>query len=306
MNVGRKKNKRQSGYVLLSIMLMITLMLLVLSIEMPRIAQQIKRDKEEELIHRGNEYKSAIRKFFRKFGRYPLSIEQLENTNNIRFLRKRYKDPFTGKDDWRLLHPGEVQINALNPQGAGAPGQPVGTSVSGIGQPAAFGSNQPASFATNPAPSPSVGPQTANVGANPASPGSNQGDPTQNNAGITPASSLPGAQGLGALSSGPQPGAGPIIGVSSISKLKSIKEINGKNHYNDWQFVYDPRMEVIGQPGAPGNTNTNPIGGATFNPGGQINPSGGPGQITPTGPGQINPNPNPPPPTNPPQPQIPN
>src|ERR1700756_2008648 len=101
-----RSRRREKGYILLSVMLLITLMMLVLTIELPRIAQQIKREKEEELIHRGNEYRSAIRKFFRKFGRYPLSIDQLENTNNIRFLRKRYKDPFTGKDDWRLLHPG--------------------------------------------------------------------------------------------------------------------------------------------------------------------------------------------------------
>ena len=33
-------------------------------------------------------------------------MEALENTNRMRFLRNRYVDPFTGKDDWRLLHAG--------------------------------------------------------------------------------------------------------------------------------------------------------------------------------------------------------
>src|SRR5215470_18735677 len=105
----RSKSRSQKGYVLLSIMLMVTLMLIALAVEAPRIAQQIKREKEEELIHRGSEYKNAIKKYFRKFGRYPMNVEQLENTNNMHFLRKRYKDPFTGKD-FKLLHVGEVQL----------------------------------------------------------------------------------------------------------------------------------------------------------------------------------------------------
>src|SRR2546423_3128976 len=108
MTTMNNTSRNQRGYILLSVMLLMTIMLLTLTIEAPRIAQQIKREKEEELIHRGNEYKSATKKYFRKFGRYPVSLEQLENTNNFRFLRKRYKDPFTGKDDWRLIHQGEV------------------------------------------------------------------------------------------------------------------------------------------------------------------------------------------------------
>src|SRR5215470_1148261 len=122
------KSSGDRGYILLSIMLLMTLMVIALTIEAPRIAQQIKREREEELIHRGNEYKNAIKKYFRKFGRYPNTLEQLENTNNMRFLRQRYKDPFTGKDDWRLLHVGEVQLNisgTTNTLGQG-PGQPIG------------------------------------------------------------------------------------------------------------------------------------------------------------------------------------
>src|SRR6185437_5335586 len=81
-----------------------------LSIEAPRMAQQIKRDKENELIHRGKEYAKAVRKYVRKTGNYPTSLEQLEDTNHIRFLRKRYEDPITGKADWKLIHQGEAEI----------------------------------------------------------------------------------------------------------------------------------------------------------------------------------------------------
>ena len=54
--------------------------------------------REVEAVHRGNQYVRAIRLYYRKFGHYPGSIEQLEKTNNIRFLRQRYVDPMTGKD----------------------------------------------------------------------------------------------------------------------------------------------------------------------------------------------------------------
>jgi len=106
----RSKLAGQKGYMLLAVMLLITLMLVALSIELPRIAQQIKREKEEELVHRGRDYCTAIKKFYHKNGTYPLSLEQLEDTNHLRFLRKRYKDPMTGEADWRLIHVGEAQI----------------------------------------------------------------------------------------------------------------------------------------------------------------------------------------------------
>lgn len=259
---------------LLSIMLLVTLMVIALTVEAPRIAQQIKREKEEDLIHRGNEYKNAIKKYFRKFGQYPVSLDQLKNTNNMRFLRKRYIDPFTGKDDWRLLHPGEVQVNPLS-GGTTATGQqagqPVGSTLSSIGQPGTINAPSTSPSTTSPfATSPST---TAQPGANQSSSGGNSGFST---GGITPAGNLPGAS-----SNSPLIGGGPIIGVSSISKLQSIKEINGKNHYNDWQFVYDPRLEVQGIGGAPGAQGPNPVGGI-------VNPVGGaaPGQQQP---GQINP-----------------
>ena len=58
----------------------------------------------------------------RKLGVTPARLEDLENTNNIRFLRRRYKDPVTGKD-FKLLHVGEVQLTS-SPGIAGA--SPIG------------------------------------------------------------------------------------------------------------------------------------------------------------------------------------
>ena len=80
---------------------LVVVVLIMLAMAAPKIATSIKRDKELELYHRGMQYTRAIKLYYKKFGHYPTSLDQLENTNNIRFLRKRYKDPFTGKPDWR-------------------------------------------------------------------------------------------------------------------------------------------------------------------------------------------------------------
>src|SRR5215467_10976981 len=104
-----RDNKKQQGYILLLLMLFITLMAIAATAIAPSITFQIQRDREEEMIHRGVQYSRAIRRYVKKFGRYPTRLEDLENTNNLRFLRKRYKDPITGKD-FKLLHVGEVQM----------------------------------------------------------------------------------------------------------------------------------------------------------------------------------------------------
>ena len=101
--------RSERGYILLMLMLFVTLLAIAAGAVAPTIAFRVQRDREEEMIHRGVQYSRAIRRFVKKTGRYPSRLEELENTNNIRFLRKRYKDPITGKD-FKLLHVGEVQL----------------------------------------------------------------------------------------------------------------------------------------------------------------------------------------------------
>ncbi len=61
-------------------------------------------------------------------GTYPGSIEQLEKTNNIRFLRQQYVDPMTGKADWRLIQVGEAKTTVK-----GFFGQPLAGLATGPG-----------------------------------------------------------------------------------------------------------------------------------------------------------------------------
>src|SRR5271169_2666214 len=82
--VASRRRQPESGYLLLAVLLLMALMIIAATIEAPRIVQQIKRDREEEMIHRGTEYARAVKKFYKKFGRYPANLEQLDNTNQIR------------------------------------------------------------------------------------------------------------------------------------------------------------------------------------------------------------------------------
>ena len=99
-----KRRRQEGGFAMLLVFLMASVIAISLYLEVPRIAMQTQRDKEQVLIDRGEQYKRAIQLFVKKAGRYPGDIKELESFQNQRFLRHRYPDPMTGKDEWRLIH----------------------------------------------------------------------------------------------------------------------------------------------------------------------------------------------------------
>jgi len=246
-------------------LLFLAVMAIGLTAVAPAIAQRVRREREIELIHRGKQYVRALRLFYRRFGRYPVRLEELEQTNNIRFLRKHYKDPMTASGDWRLIHFGEAQLTLPNAApllpGATTPGS-SGTAGSGSSS-----SSFANTFSSGSQPNPG---QTGTAGASTES--SQSGQPGQPG---TPASQL-----SSPLGGGPQLGGGPVVGVASTSKKQSNKELNTKNHYNDWEFVYDPRLDVMAaQPQAPGTQPQPPAQGGA--PGVPL-PPGAPGMAPTT------------------------
>lgn len=98
---------------MLAVLFMVFLILLLLAVAAPRVATELRREKEEETIHRGLQYVRAIRLFYKHYGRYPITLDELDSSNNIRFLRQHYPDPFTGKTDWRMIHMGEATVPTL-------------------------------------------------------------------------------------------------------------------------------------------------------------------------------------------------
>lgn len=95
---------RQRGFALLLVFAMAAAALVLLYLEMPRVAFEHQRDKEGLLVERGEQYVRAIQLYVQKYNKYPQRIEDLESSDNIRFLRHRYRDPMTGDEQWRLVH----------------------------------------------------------------------------------------------------------------------------------------------------------------------------------------------------------
>ena len=66
-----------------------------------------QREKEAELLFRGNQYQQAIASYYKKETRYPQSLEQLLEDKRypmpVRHLRRQYVDPMTGEANWGLV-----------------------------------------------------------------------------------------------------------------------------------------------------------------------------------------------------------
>jgi len=182
----RRKTSRpgESGFALLFVFALAAALAFMLYMELPRVAFEAQRDREEMLIQRGEQYQRAIQLYIRKFNKYPASLDDLEKTQNVRFLRKRYKDPMTGKAEWRLIHagPGGVLVDSVTQKppsvdkdqektqsaeasatevpGLGTPGQPVQPGMRrrpSDGVVAAGGETQPGQFVPTDPQSPVAG-----------------------------------------------------------------------------------------------------------------------------------------------------
>ncbi len=244
-----KKRVEQSGYMLITLTLALALVAIGMLALLADVSQQIRRDREEELCHRGTMYMRAIQLYYRRFGRYPSRIEDLENTDNMRFLRKRYKDPMsrdpqTGQErDFKLLHPEDLmatngieagrQTDVVEDAGPDAPIGSAGQDGPGVGLPGS--GRSPSASQNGNSLTAAQRSDFANGGANSA--GSSKG-------GTAPSS------------------GGPILGVASTSKAKTIREYNAKNHYSDWYFiyVYNPNVPPSGLLVGPWRAN-NVLGG---------------------------------------------
>jgi type II secretory pathway pseudopilin PulG len=261
----RPEHDSEAGYMLVGAIVLVFLMFLALSIAAPRIAMDLKRDRELESANRARQYTRAIRIYYQKFKHYPGSVEQLEKTNNQRFLRAKYLDPLTGKDDWRLIHVGENKTKVKGFFGEDLPG--LGTGLNAGGLTASTGTQTTGG---------SSGSAFNNGGG--AQGGSN-GIGTQANSGTGSGSSTGTPSGTGVSStdvSGLTGSGGPIMGIGSSASGDAILTVNEQTTYQDWEFLYDPLIEqlyakgtllggVSSGPGASGGFGT-PIAPATPTP----------------------------------------
>jgi type II secretory pathway pseudopilin PulG len=229
-------NEGEQGFMLLGLIVAIAIVLIVLGAAASKVAFSLRREREVESARRADQYVRAIRKFYIKTQHYPGSLEQLENTNRIRYLRKRYVDPLTGKDDYRLILVGQNQT-----QVKGFFGEPLaGIATAGLGAAAGMQSSgvpgQAAGGATG----------TSTTGAAGNSSTGTSTSPTSAAGGVAGQTSPPFTTGpFGQTGSGMPGSVGPFMGVGSSASGSSIIVVNEQTSYETWEFLYDPRIEKL-------------------------------------------------------------
>jgi hypothetical protein len=250
-----RKDSSEAGYILLIVMMMATLLFISLAAALPSIYVEGQREKEKELIFRGEQYARAIMLFHEQFKRYPSSVKELLHTNNLSFLRKDYPDPMTRSGQWRFIHatasgvildskilapPGKQQNKPLDSNSPGTNSQ----AESATSQPnpqTGQGSSQQGGFSMGGFSLPGLGQNSAQ------SQQSNSRSPffSEN-------------QTMGAF----------IVGVASTSNHQSIAVFNKRTEYDQWEFLGIP-----GAPGAPVRAGAGAVPAIGGQPG-QSQPSG--------------------------------
>src|SRR5688572_14787450 len=188
------------GYAMAALLVGMSVMAVLMSAAMPVWSTFTKREKETELIWRGQQYARAVGLFQRKYANtFPPTVDILVEQ---RFLRKKYKDPITG-EDFQLI-----------PAGGGMP-------PGSIAAPGGAGSRQ------------SVTPSIQQLSPTQTF----QGRP--NGVGQFGAGgAMPGQPPRPGQQSGPAQPAIGIQGVVSKSSDSALKIYNGRTKYNEWAFVY--------------------------------------------------------------------
>jgi type II secretory pathway pseudopilin PulG len=104
------------GYILVVLLIAMAVAAVWIGAALPAWRQQAMREKELELIFRGEQYARAIALYQIKNNSYPLDIDVLVSQ---RYLRKKWKDPVTG-DDFQLV--GLTGGQGGTPNRSGVPG----------------------------------------------------------------------------------------------------------------------------------------------------------------------------------------
>ncbi|MDE0261991.1 MAG: hypothetical protein OXJ37_06260 [Bryobacterales bacterium] len=136
----------QEGYVLLALLVTSAVLLIGLALSVPRMALQSQRLKDAQLIERGEQYRRAIQLYYRDHNKYPEDLDDLEDTDGVRYLRRRSPDPIGETGEWRLIHMGEdgrfedsLLFDTARDRRQGGLGQALGPPM-GAGMTGLFGS----------------------------------------------------------------------------------------------------------------------------------------------------------------------
>jgi len=249
----RAARRSERGYILLLMVFFAALLTIAAMAVAPSVLTEGRRQREKEMIWRGQQYTRGVKLYYRKLGHFPTSLDDLTKpkTGSLRFMREAYKDPMNKEDgSWRLIYVGAngQLIGSLKPpQNLQIPGAPgfgtsaasvatasngltAGSGTSGIG-----GTSNQSSFGG----SGSFG-SSSNSAAQPADPNV---DPMANPQGD-------------ALGETPTIVGGNIIGVGSKINERSIIVYEKAKNYRLFEFIWNPANDVanaVQQLNAPGS-----------------------------------------------------
>jgi len=280
----------EDGVLMVALLVALTVMSVLLSVALPAWNTRARREKETELIFRGQQYARAIAMYQRKYANTPPPT--IDVLIAERFLRKKYLDPITN-DEFELITPGSTIEGSSTPAalqgrsgttGARAGATPAGsTSTSlmnrGTGSAAGTGNTAGARGASGSGTRGGLTQQPFSVNSSfgATSAGRGQADA----AGRGQAGAAGGGSLFTARATGGAPGG--IQGVRSKSKDQSLRVYNGAERYYDWVFLASQMANVVSTPAggqAPGGGRGR---GQTPGPAGA---TGGRGQTFGTAPGR--------------------
>jgi type II secretory pathway pseudopilin PulG len=274
----------ERGVLLVALMVAITVMMILLTASAQPWTAVMKREREEELIFRGNQYVKALRSYAAEHGgAFPTELKELmkKGPRNHRYIRHLFGDPFDPKGEWNLLYLGPDRKSAWNPHArlpeGMLPGQDPFAAAAAGGSPTGLGGmpQQERNVRGFPGSDPGAGSPS----------GSSFGQSSSSGFGSPGVPGRPGGgqQGMGGFGGGPQgPGGGgafgsghrsgfasgnlntPIVGVVSRSTDKAFREYLNKEYYDEWEFHVFMKDIPNVQGGAAGisagQVNINPTG----------------------------------------------
>lgn len=94
---------RERGFTMALALAMATVMGIFLMVAMPTLATEVQREKEMNLIFRGEAIANALRLYNLRMGKYPTQLEELMKTKP-RVIRQLYADPMTEEGTWEYIY----------------------------------------------------------------------------------------------------------------------------------------------------------------------------------------------------------
>ena len=120
----RTNVNQQRAFTYIGVLVILAVMMMALGAASEIWHSVMQREKEQELLFIGHQFRTAIGKYYAQSGnRYPPNLEALLESNDLgikdtavkkqRFLRKLYQDPMTNESNWGLVAGPDKRVQGI-------------------------------------------------------------------------------------------------------------------------------------------------------------------------------------------------